>query len=239
MRLSLEPNHELFQDAKVEYIDAAGDIVRTEPIVRHDYKVYKGLAYVRDENTKDWRHSGWARITILRDGRKPLFEGVFIKDEDVHHVKLLSKYNSQKSLEDGDVGLLDADEIMVVLRDSDRLNSRANLLERSLDGTLSIAEANASICAHDRLNFNIESGNRVRRFGYDVFGRLVRRQGNDVGGTTGGSRGQLASTIGHTNGCPTTRQVALVAVAADCTYVSKFANSSAARSSIISIYNQV
>jgi hypothetical protein len=241
IRLSLEPNHDLLQNAKVEYINHEGEVVRTEAILRHEHKIYKGQAYVRDEQNGQWRSCGWTRITVLRDGLEPLFEGTFVKDGDVHHIKLLSKYRLRKDIDDAEIDFDDPDERMVIYRDSDRFISQTTLLQRSVGNMLSTNEANASICAHDRLEFNMQGRSKPRSFGLDVLGRLVRRQGGDVGGNlaTGGSRAQLASTIGETTGCPTTRQVALVAAAADCSYVAKNGNSSATRTNIISIYNQV
>ena len=236
VRLSLEPNHDLLQDTKVEYIDAAGKVVRTEPIVRHEHKVYKGQAYIRDEQTKTWRHCGWTRITVLRDGSNPLFEGVFINDEDVNHIKLLSKYNNQKELDDVDVEEENPEETMIAFRDSDRFISQAKLSQRSSEGAVELEVANTSMCAHDRLGFNMQVAPSSRGLGFDLLG-LVRRQG-DISGQTGGSRAQLVSTIGDTAGCPTTRGVALVAAAVDCSYVTKNGNSSSTRSHIISIYNQ-
>jgi hypothetical protein len=174
---------------------------------------------------------------ILRDGSNPLFEGVFINNEDVTHIKLLSKYNIQRELDDVDVGTENGDEKMVAYRDSDRFVSQAKLLQRSAEGVVGLEDANMSMCAHDRLEFNMQAAESSRGFGLDILGRLVRRQGNDVSGTTGGSRAQLQSTIGETAGCPTTRQVALVAAAADCSYVTANGNASATRANIISIYN--
>jgi len=127
---------------------------------------------------------------------------------------------------------------MIAYRDSDRFISQAKLLQRSAEGVVGLDEANATMCAHDRLAFNMQGPESSRGLSFDLFGRLVRRQGNDVSGTTGGSRAQLASSIGDTDGCPSTRQVALVAAAVDCTYVTNNGNSSATRSNIISIYNQ-
>ena len=211
--------------------------------MRHEHKIFKGLAYIRDEQTRQWRYCGWTRITILRDGSNPLFEGVFIKDEDVYHIKLLENYNRHRELDDATIGFDDTGEEMVVYRDSDRFFSQATLRQRSLDGTASLDETNTTICAHDRLEFNQQAGERSRGFEFDLHGRLVRRQGSgDTGGgglATGGSRDQLATTIGDIAGCSTTRQVALVAAAVDCSYVTKMGNASNTRSNVISIYNQV
>jgi hypothetical protein len=242
IRLSLEPNHDLIQDdAKVEHLDQNGNIVRIESIVRHEHKIFKGQAYIRDEHTRQWQYCGWTRITILRDGSNPLFEGVFVADGDVHHIKLLANYNRDRELDDATVEFDDTEEKMVVYRDSDRFISQAQLFQRSVDGTASSYDTNASICAHDRLEFNQQAWKKPNDLGFDLFRRLVRRQGSgDTGsGTTAGSRAQLAATIGDTAGCPNTRQVALVAAAADCAYVANMGNVSNTRSNIISIYNQV
>lgn len=220
----------------MEYIGQDGKTVRTELIERNEHKVYKGQTYVRDDLSKQWREAGWTRIMVLRDGLDPLFEGVFLKDGDVHHVKLLSKYNAQKDSEDMEFGDEDPEETMVVYRDSDRFIQQGTLVGRSLGDALSAEEANSSICGHDRLEFNMQE--RSGGFGLDLLGRLVRRQ--DTGTvSTGGSRSALAATVGNTNGCETTRRVALVAAAADCTYVSKHGNATATRAQIISIFNQV
>jgi hypothetical protein len=220
----------------MEYIGHDGKTIRTEAIERHEHKVYKGETYVRDELSQQWREAGWTRIMVLRDGSNPLFEGVFLKDGDVHHVKLLSKYNAQKDIEDMEFDEEDPDETMIVYRDSDRFVQQGTILGRSVGDALSAEEANSSICAHDRLEFNMQD--RSKGFGLDFLGRLVRRQ--DTGSvSTGGSRSALAATVGDTTGCQTTRRVALVAAAADCTYVSKHGNATATRAQIISIFNQV
>ena len=224
----------------MEYLDQEGHTTLTEEIIRHEHKVYKGEAYVRDEETKSWHHCGWTRIMVLRDGENPLFEGVFLNEGDVNHIKLLSEYNQRRETDDVDLAMMQPEETMVVYRDSDRVIAQAGLLGRSVDGVATTQEANTSMCAHDRLAFNMQERGQSPDSAWDIFGRLVRRQ-NDVGGNipTGGSRAQLAQTVGDTNGCSTTRRVALVAAAADCAYVSKIGNSSATRSHIISVYNQV
>ena len=231
-KLSLEPNHDLLREAKVEYVDDSGRTVRTESIVRHEHKIFKGEAYIRDEDTRQWIHCGWARITVLRDGSVPLFEGVYIVDGDVHHVKIVSKYNMKKELDDADVDVDDEHGRMVVYRDSDRFVSQT-LVQRSAEGVVSSDQANVSICATDRLEFNMQAPMKRRGFG-----SLYRRQ-SDISGSIGGSQSQLASTIGDTTGCTSTRQVALVAAAADCSYVTNNGNASSTRANIISVYNSV
>jgi len=217
----------------VEYIDHAGETVRTESIIRHEHKIFKGEAYVRDQETRQWFHCGWARITVLRDGSEPLFEGVYIVNGDVHHVKVVAKYNMQKDEDDANVNVGDEHGRMAVYRDSDRYVLQRELVQRSVDEAVSSDQTNVSICATDRLEFNLQPGVTRR-----AIGSLNRRQ-SDTGGSTGGSRSQLASTIGNTNGCPNIRQVALVAAAVDCSYVTGNGNATATRSNLISVYNSV
>ena len=165
---------------------------------------------------------------------------MFINNKDVYHIKLLANYNRHREQHDATIGFDDPEEKMVVYRDSDRFLSQVKLRQRSVDGTESSREINTTICAHDRLEFNRQTAEKSKGFGFDLLGRLIRRQGGDTGGgNIGGSRAELATTIGDTAGCSATRQIALVAAAADCSYVTKMGNASNTRSNVISIYNQV
>jgi hypothetical protein len=145
----------------------------------------------------------------------------------------------QKDEEDVDFEYDGIEDKMVVYRDSDRFVSRAKLLERSVGGVVSSDEANTTTCAHDRLEFNRQITEQSQGLGFDLLNRLIRREDTGSGIATGGSRVQLGSTVGNTAGCPTTRQVALVAAAVDCSYINKNGNASTTRSNIISNYNKV
>ncbi|CAK7230855.1 hypothetical protein SCUCBS95973_007715 [Sporothrix curviconia] len=54
-----------------------------------------------------------------------------------------------------------------------------------------------------------------------LFGRQIDGNGDTGGGSAGVN---LASTIGNPSGCPTTRKVALMGIAADCNYASAFSS---------------
>jgi hypothetical protein len=221
IRLSLEPNHELFvEGGKISYLAADGSITRQEPIDRLQHKVYKGTAWVKRGNR--WDSVGWARIGIRRDGLQPLFEGHFTISHDHHHIKLSSNYKATRLSEDPDVDLRD-DEFMVVFRDSDMglLDKHSELRKR---------EANPA-CLSDELSFNMQDDHPVYAsmrardennfFSTPVSSLFGKRQ---LDGQPGGNGAgvNLVSSIGSTAGCPTTRKVALVGVAADCTYVQSF-----------------
>ncbi|KAF1851957.1 ADAM 8 precursor [Cucurbitaria berberidis CBS 394.84] len=220
IRLSLEPNHDLFVDGgRISYLNADGSIAQADPIDRLQHKIYKGTAWARRGNR--WDKVGWARIGLQQDGLHPLFEGTFTVQDDHHHVKLSSNYKATRMDEDPDIDLRD-DEYMVVFRDSDMgiWDEHSELRKRS-----------ASVgCPADELVFNthedhpIYASMRARDVGFSaapissLFGK--RQIDGQPGGNGAGVN--LVSTIGNTAGCPTTRKVALVGVAVDCTYIQSF-----------------
>ncbi|KAF2689514.1 ADAM 8 precursor [Lentithecium fluviatile CBS 122367] len=222
IRLSLEPNHDIFvEGAKVSYLGADGRIVREEPIDRLQHKVFKGAAWLR--RGPRWDKVGWARIDITRDGIDPLFEGTFTVDHDHHHVQLASAYRQARSEADPDIDLR-ADDFMVVFRDSD--------IRRPQD-QLELKKRAASLaCASDKLGFNTQEDHPVyasmrarseNSFFSSPFSALMGKRQLDSSPGTGNSAGvNLVSSIGSTAGCPTTRKVALVGVATDCTYTQSF-----------------
>ncbi|KAF2272835.1 zincin [Westerdykella ornata] len=243
-RLSLEPNHDVFvQGAKISYVDAAGHITREEPIDRLKHKVYKGTAWVRRANR--WDNVGWARVSVRRDGAKPLFEGAFTVNHDHHHVHLASNYKKTRDERDPDVDLKD-DEFMLLFRDSDMQSDAENMELRKRE------EGERVGCASDSLGFNMDldhpvyasmrrrddSATTPNRFFSPLSSLLGKRQldGDPPGGGNGAGV-NLALTIGSTAGCPQTRKVALVGVAADCNYRAAFDNTDAARDNIIQQMN--
>ncbi|TKA64836.1 hypothetical protein B0A49_06778 [Cryomyces minteri] len=62
-----------------------------------------------------------------------------------------------------------------------------------------------------------------------------RQIDTSLGGNSAGVN--LVSSIGQTSGCPTTRKVALVGVATDCTYTASFNSSETARQNVITQMN--
>ncbi|OAL50037.1 hypothetical protein IQ07DRAFT_44973 [Pyrenochaeta sp. DS3sAY3a] len=220
IRLSLEPNHDLFVDGGViSHLNTDGSIARQEPIDRLQHKIYKGTAWLKRANR--WDNVGWARIGIDRDGLNPLFEGTFTVNHNHHHIKLSSSYKATRLSEDPDIDLRE-DEFMVVFRDSDmgKWDEHSELKKRST----------GVACPSDELSFNVQDDHpvyasmRARDDGFfsspvsSLFGK--RQIDGQPGGNGAGVN--LVSTIGSTAGCPSTRKVALVGVAADCTYVQSF-----------------
>ncbi|CAH7670467.1 Disintegrin-like metalloprotease [Phakopsora pachyrhizi] len=67
--------------------------------------------------------------------------------------------------------------------------------------------------------------------------RLVRRQslGNDIGG--GSSSSNFASSIGSTEGCPSSPKVIYMGIAVDCTFVKRYGSQDAARLAVLNDVN--
>jgi hypothetical protein len=229
IRLSLEPNHDLFvEGARISYLDADGNIARHESIDRLQHKVFKGTAKMKRGNR--WDTVGWARISIHRDGLHPLFEGTFTVVHDHHHVKLSSNYKATRMAQDPDIDMRD-DEVMVIFKDSD-MGVGAHAPHISSDEHMELRKrAEAPACTSDQLGFNthpdhpVYAGMRARRdtslasMPIDLmFGK--RQIDGQPGGNGAGIN--LVSSIGSTAGCPSTRKVALVGVAADCNYITSF-----------------
>jgi hypothetical protein len=135
-----------------------------------------------------------------------------------------------------------------------------DLFTQGLVGRGEEESAEGVMCPSDKLDFNIQPDHLVNRMIMEpelpkgrvwgnigledlYLGGLRKRQnvdGNDgfTGGTGNSAGVNLRGTIGNTDGCPTTRQVALIGVATDCTYTADFENDDEkTRSNIITQIN--
>lgn len=238
MKLSLEPNHDILPEgATVRYLNALGETIHTESVVRQDHKVFKGDAWLQEPDGS-WTHCGWARIVVRRDGVIPLFEGVFTIFRNHHHVKLRSSYLSTKHELDPDLEYAD-DEYMVMFRDSDIGNPNHTDLKRS--------NARQRSCQSNQLSFNSNPSHPVftaelkRSLGSwgvaPISSLFDRRQldGIPSGGNSGGVN--LKQSIGKTEGCPSSRKVALIGVATDCSYTATFNSTQTAHQNVINQIN--
>lgn len=219
-RLSLEPSHDIFvEGAVVHHLDADGRIVSKEPLNRLDHKVFKGVAWVKRGNR--WDNVGWARVDVQRDGPEPLFEGTFTVNHDHHHVKRAANFQQTRMDEDPEVELRPED-YLVIFRDSDMgIHDEHTELKKRSTGLA---------CGSDELGFNQQEDHPVyasmrarsesdKFFSMPFSSLMGKRQLDNSPGGGNGAGVNLVSSIGSTDGCPTTRRVALVGVAADCTYI--------------------
>ena len=246
VRLSLEPNHDILaQDATVAYLAADGSITRKESVDRLMHKVFKGSAWVQRPSIGEdgWQRVGWSRVTVKEDGQSPLFEGAFSVNHDHHHIQSSTNYMRTRHAMDPEIDLYEGNrQYMVVWRDSD-------ILQQMPTGHRELRRAEAwedvPQCQADVLEFNLNPSHPVylgmsrtdpRAWGVMDFTRVFKRQIDTTSG--GNSAGvDLISTIGQTNGCPTTNKVALVGVATDCTYTASFDNDDDLRQNVISQMN--
>ena len=236
IKLTLEPNQDIIADgASIQYLGRDGELVRSEPIDRHAHKIFKGDAWVQ-ERGGHWTNVGWARITIKRDGIHPLFEGAFAILRDHHHVQLRSNYMRTKHELDPEAEDT-ADEYMTVFRDSD-IGRRPASPHTELKRSLGFVDRS---CRSDQLQFNADPTQTVLKRDVGSWGAAPisslfgKRQIDTNGIPTGGNAGgvNLKSSIGNTDGCPSTRKVALVGVATDCTYTASFNSTESARANVI------
>ncbi|KAK5690163.1 hypothetical protein LTR97_012351 [Elasticomyces elasticus] len=248
VRLRLEPNHDILaDDATVSYLAPDGTISRREGIDRLGHKVFKGTTWIQRPSVGQdtWQNVGWARVMVDRDGREPRFEGAFAVNHDHHHIQSSENYIRTRHRLDPDVeATQDGESYMVLWRDSDILPSASQI--RHQDLKRSVLQEDVPSCQADGLSFNLQPEHPVyvgmlkrdnKAYGVMDFANLFSKR--QIDGTTGGNSAgvNLVSTIGNSQGCPSTRKVALVGVATDCTYTSSFNSTESARSNVIQQMN--
>lgn len=238
IKLTLSPNHDVIAEgATVSYLDAEGNFRYSEEIDRSAHRVFKGHTLLQHYEDAEWTNVGWARIMVHKDGKDPIFEGAFRVDGDHHNIQTQTHYAQTKHPMDPHMEVID-NEYMVVWRDSDIGRPEYGELRKREQDTL---------CSANELEFNANPD-------HPVYAAMPKREesalfqpskwtrnlfSRQIDGTTGGNSAgvNLTSTIGNTDGCPTTRKVALIGVATDCTYTADFSNSSEVRSNIITQIN--
>lgn len=244
VKFHLEPNHDILaDDTVVQHMAPDGTVHRTEGVDRLGHKVFKGTAWVQKLNIRgnvhEWQRAGWARISVFADGKQPIFQGAFSVDHDHHHIQTASGYMRTRHVDDPVID--DRERHMVMWRDSDILPDTLEHHDLRKRG------ASAPICHADTLAFNSREDHPVymamktkraeQPYGVMDFSHLFGKR--QVDGVTGGNSaaGNLVESIGNPAGCPTTRKVALVGVATDCTYTAAFDNEQAARENVIDQMN--
>ena len=238
IRLVLEPNTDVIhQDFSVTRIGSDGRAKHTTSVSRAEHKVFRGKAFVRRHDRNGWHEAGWARIMMHRDGKTPLFDGTFRIDGDLHQIQRGPQYRRTRLQYDPELEDKD-DNIMVVWRNSDIMpfnpadDEEAHLeLKRQID--------DQSSCTADALEFNRRNDDLVYRDLAAMDTRdLMGRQTDDGDAGGDGSGARLIDSIGSTDGCPSTRKVALVGIATDCNYWGEFDGEEDLRRHVIGLVNQ-
>ncbi|KYK55717.1 hypothetical protein DCS_07681 [Drechmeria coniospora] len=229
VRLVLEPNDDLIHDDfGVTILAADGTVRRVEKVARTEFKVFRGDAFIDRPGHGGWSKAGWARITVREDGERPIFDGAFRIDGDNHHVQTAVEYLQLRG--DDDPVIRSSEGAMVFFRDSDVMDSPDEATE------LKRRSVQESLCDADSLDFNGKFDPRSQSPGLLDIRSLFGRQAIDGGGS--GSGLNLVSSIGSVDGCPTTRKVALVGIATDCTYWEDFDTQEELRQNVISMVNK-
>lgn len=115
-KLKLQPNHDVLpQGATVSYLNADGSVARVEPIDRMAHRVYAGDTW-RQNLDGSYSKVGSARLSVTRDGKEPLFEGVLAVDRENYHIQLAKNYLKLAHEEDPAVTLNGQDYIGHVAR---------------------------------------------------------------------------------------------------------------------------
>lgn len=243
IRLVLQPNHDLLHDDfSVTYLGGDGQVSSIVPVPQKSHRVFKGKAFVQRDGRWDWEHAGWARIAIRRDGKNPIFEGAFRINGDSHHIQTSAHYLKVKHDNDPSIAFRiendDEDEVMVVYRDSDIMPDYAFTSELKRD-------ISSPSCGSDSLDFNTKYDKEMRRSLQDnslasiSVRSLFGRQSIEEGGMGEEAGANYVPDIGSIAGCPSTRKVALVGIATDCTYWEDFdGNREDIAENVINMVNQ-
>lgn len=255
VKLHLEPNPDILpDDAKVTYLAPDGSVQREEKMDKLGHRVYKGSSWVRYSEDGKWRRVGWARCTVTREGKQPLFEGAFSVEGDHHHVQSSHNYMRTRHSLDPEVEAAQSadEEYLVLWRDSDILDERDTFKHQDLRKRMGLETdgQQAPTCLSDELGFNmmpdhpVYQGVVMRRdeksWGSMDFSSMLGLAKRQIDGIPGGGNSagvNLVQSIGQTQGCPSTKKVALVGVATDCTYTGSFNSTESARENVISQMN--
>ncbi|KAM4059960.1 metallo-peptidase family M12 domain-containing protein [Hirsutella rhossiliensis] len=234
IRLALNPNHDIIHDDfAVTHLRPDGTVREIERVPRTEHKVYKGDAFIERPGHQGWSKAGWARITIHKDGENPAFDGAFRVDGDHHNIQSTRRYMRLRGEQDPIVEAPgNGKDSMIVWRDSDIRDSADALDDRT---ELKRDISPESLCGADSLGFNsqinlsTQSPNSLQAMDLrSLFGR----QASNTPALN------LANSIGSLDGCPSTRKVALVGIATDCTYWKNFNSSAEIRKSVIDMVNK-
>lgn len=189
------------------------------------------------ERGSSYASQNWARIVLLPDSEYDSgdeveslqFQGSYARDGQVYTVHPTANYQRTKSDLDPSPplvkrGALYSHPSMVVIREGHTLSPAEHIAALRKRGSvvpdsllMNLGANVSSNCGHDDLSFNTLQYHSSATL-WTSLSRLSRRQ--DIAGGTGSSS-NYANSIGSTVGCPSSKRVVFVAVAADCTYVNR------------------
>jgi hypothetical protein len=217
-------------------------------IGRDEFKIYEGFVLDDSVDREQWTReemaglereatldSNWARIVLLNvndedvmndledgiDGEGLRFQGTYSIDSETYTIHSTPNYLRTRQFLDPDPPIIQkrstlSHPSMIIVKDRHTISLGQHIEELQKRGLIipeTLIADNATLgssCGYDDLSFNYDHS-----FSMDVnsptTGKRVKRQG--------GSSGNYIDSIGSTAGCPQTRKVILMGVAADCAFV--------------------
>ncbi|KAI9024900.1 Metallo-peptidase family M12-domain-containing protein [Phycomyces nitens] len=243
--LHLEPNTDLFHhNAMTVYGNG-----KTEPLLPESFRVYRGYAIHSQYSDERWKADqtgikrdhfsaqhdigvlGWARLVVRHDIKHsldyPIVEGTFRADGDMYHIKATSNYKLAKRSDDAELAS-EENVHMVVYRDSDTVVTHRRSLAKSS-------------CGFDHLDHNQEiyrqsKTNQLLDHTITPRNKNFLNGLNDPFGLSYESYNPPLAKRAAT-GCPATKKVNYMGVAADCSYTKYYETTEKARTQIINDWN--
>ncbi|KAK9766303.1 hypothetical protein K7432_004696 [Basidiobolus ranarum] len=258
--LHMEPNTDLLHpQAEITTYDASG-VANTKRIFPHEFLVYRGIVVEPElsDNMFDQEiigiHSpykinprsitkGWARLIVHQDSTKALpdaqhiYQGVFTLDSETYHVQPIASYKLSKRFHDPEVVNPSARPLhqrrssTIIYKLSDQkskapqkyIKRDLNSGHDELSSILDHENRRETSCGAEGLTFNKNITASKMPSSYDWamgYQRLEKRAPTEI-----------------TRGCPTSRKVMYMGVAADCAYVAYHKGSEEAKKTILNNWN--
>lgn len=181
---------------------------RSETTQGNDHLAYQGTAFADGKYTED---SNWARVSVHFNDGIPLLEGAYSVDGLEYHIQTDSSYARTRRSEDASLST-DEQPFNVVWRYVDEEKA---LTKRDDQNTCGLEGPD-----YDKMDVGLE-----------------KRQRWGTGGRTADTSESLIQTIGSTSGCPSTRAIALIGVATDCSYTAQFRSDQEIRRNVLTQVN--
>ncbi|KAL1916392.1 uncharacterized protein VTP21DRAFT_5583 [Calcarisporiella thermophila] len=253
-RLHLEPNAEIFHAEATATVYHDGD-KSTEAMRREDWWIYRGWVIEEDQSDKRWirekagavmenerkGHRGWARIVFHREGEEQIFEGAFTIGEEMYHIRSARKYHLTKRDDDPMVhspserDMMHKDTRMIIYSSSDMHLAPRGLGEDVMECGTKQQHATPQLLPmpHNSQDVNITAWRQDQ-----TFSRYMKyHHKRQITPTLGVPRPPSPSDNGLNTGCPKSRKILYLGMAADCTYVRTHTNVTEAKRQIITNIN--
>ncbi|CAG1980279.1 unnamed protein product [Fusarium graminearum] len=222
--LNLQPSrHVLTQTTTIEHLKPNKKYGQVMDVKGSSPLIFKGAAFVNNDDEQTQRRVGWARIMVrYREGRHVL-EGTFTNDGTYHHISLDSNYRRTRRLETSTQS--ETKRRMIVWKE---------LAGSEHDAILQRSASEKPSCEAQRFDSQQLVSEELLQDEDDSkpnpLPDLSHREIPD-------DWFNPESHIGDTDGCFSSRRVALIGIAADCSYTAEFDSVEDARDNIVSIVN--